>query len=108
MPEARVIPLDGRDEGRTPPRRRRRPERCTAVVDGRRCEAKAVADDLCGLHLEQRQQEESIAAAPEWERKLAGAMAFMRRRVTGDYPIDDFGFDPDLTENVLLAAVRPL
>jgi 1-acyl-sn-glycerol-3-phosphate acyltransferase len=46
--------------------------------------------------------------APEWERKVAGALAFLRRRITGDYPVDDFGFDPDLTDHVFMAAVRPL
>ena len=45
---------------------------------------------------------------PEWERKLAGGLAFLRRRLTGDYEIDDFGFDPDLTEHVLLPPLRPL
>jgi 1-acyl-sn-glycerol-3-phosphate acyltransferase len=44
----------------------------------------------------------------DWERKLAGALAFVRRRITGDYEIDDFGFDPDLTEHVLLPPLRPL
>lgn len=33
---------------------------------------------------------------------------FVRRRVTGDYPVDDFGFDPELTDRVLLALMRPL
>jgi 1-acyl-sn-glycerol-3-phosphate acyltransferase len=28
--------------------------------------------------------------------------------LTGDYPIDDFGFDADLTEHVLLPPLRPL
>jgi 1-acyl-sn-glycerol-3-phosphate acyltransferase len=28
--------------------------------------------------------------------------------MTGAYPTDDFGFDPDLTENVLLPLLRPL
>jgi 1-acyl-sn-glycerol-3-phosphate acyltransferase len=46
--------------------------------------------------------------APEWERRVAGALAFVRRRITGEYPVDDFGFDPDLTDHVLLAAARPL
>ena len=32
----------------------------------------------------------------------------MRRRLTGDYEVDDLGFDPHLTENVLLALLRPL
>jgi 1-acyl-sn-glycerol-3-phosphate acyltransferase len=51
--------------------------------------------------------EESRAASP-WERRLAGALAFARRRITGDYPIDDFGFDSDLTDHVLLPLLRPL
>jgi len=109
MPEARVIPLDGRDSAATPPRKARRTQRCTATdAAGERCEAKAVADGLCGDHLAERERADSIAAAPEWERKLAGALAFMRRRVTGEYPIDDFGFDQDLTDNVVMASLRPL
>jgi 1-acyl-sn-glycerol-3-phosphate acyltransferase len=108
MPEARVIPLDGRD-GASEPRRRRRAERCTATDPaGARCSGKAVAEGLCGSHLDERDRAVAAAAAPDWERKLAGALAFVRRRVTGDYPIDDFGFDADLTEHVMLAAMRPL
>ena len=109
MPEARVIPIEGRDGAASTPRRGRRTERCEAVdTDGQRCKAKAVAEGLCGVHLEEQERAAAQAAASEWERKLAGALAFVRRRVTGEYPIDDFGFDPDLTENVLLAGVRPL
>jgi 1-acyl-sn-glycerol-3-phosphate acyltransferase len=48
------------------------------------------------------------APAPDWERKLAGGLAFLRRRITGDYEVDDFGFDADLTEHVLLPPLRPL
>ncbi len=43
-----------------------------------------------------------------WDQKLAGGLAFLRRRITGDYDIDDFGFDKDLTEHVLLPPLRPL
>jgi 1-acyl-sn-glycerol-3-phosphate acyltransferase len=39
-----------------------------------------------------------------WEELLE----FARRRMSGDYPVDDFGFDPDLTDNVLIPALRPL
>jgi 1-acyl-sn-glycerol-3-phosphate acyltransferase len=49
-----------------------------------------------------------VADPPDWERKLAGGLAFLRRRITGDYPVDDFGFDADLTEHVLLPPLRPL
>ncbi len=45
---------------------------------------------------------------PEWERRLADALAFLRRRITGDYEVDEFGFDPELTDTVLAAAFRPL
>lgn len=48
------------------------------------------------------------AQPSDWEQKLAGGLAFLRRRITGDYPIDDFGFDADLTDNVLLPPLRPL
>jgi 1-acyl-sn-glycerol-3-phosphate acyltransferase len=43
-----------------------------------------------------------------WERQIAGGLALLRRRITGDYEIDEFGFDRDLTENVLLPALRPV
>ena len=109
MPEARVIPIEGREPAGDLARRGRKTARCAAVGDdGQRCRGKAVADGLCGVHLEEQARTAAREAAPEWERKLAGALAFMRRRVTGDYPIDDFGFDSDLTENVMLAALRPL
>jgi len=82
MPEARVIPLDGRGDSAP------EPETAQTVP----------------LH-----PDATLADAPgDWERKLAGGLAFLRRRITGDYPIDDFGFDADLTDHVLLTALRPL
>jgi 1-acyl-sn-glycerol-3-phosphate acyltransferase len=48
-------------------------------------------------------------AGPEnWERRAARGLAFLRRRITGEYEVDEFGFDPDLTDNVLLNLIRPL
>lgn len=46
--------------------------------------------------------------ATELERKLAGLTAFLRRRLEGDYTVDEFGYDADLSEHVLLPALRPL
>ena len=85
MPEARVIPLEPR-EGRAA-RRANRPGAAPAAVP-----------------------EPAAASTPpsDWERKLAGGLAFLRRRLTGDYEVDDFGFDADLTEHVLLPPLRPL
>ncbi|HWC22362.1 MAG TPA: lysophospholipid acyltransferase family protein [Flexivirga sp.] len=42
------------------------------------------------------------------ERRIAQALAFLRRRLTGDYEIDDFGFDREFTDQVWLPLLRPL
>jgi len=44
----------------------------------------------------------------EWEPQLARFLAFLRRRVTGDYVIDDYGFDRELAERFLHALLRPI
>ncbi|MSX63105.1 MAG: hypothetical protein F2763_00215 [Actinobacteria bacterium] len=33
---------------------------------------------------------------------------FVQRRLAGDYSVDDFGFDPEFNDKVLMALVRPL
>jgi 1-acyl-sn-glycerol-3-phosphate acyltransferase len=85
VPEARVIPLEPRD-GRD--------------ARARRTEKSAPPERVT--------PEAPTAEPAEWERKVAGALAFLRRRLTGDYEVDDFGFDPDLTDHVLLPPLRPL
>lgn len=40
--------------------------------------------------------------------RVGGAVDFMRRRLSGDYPVDEFGFDPELLDTVLMAPMRPL
>jgi 1-acyl-sn-glycerol-3-phosphate acyltransferase len=49
-----------------------------------------------------------VRVTEDWERRIAAGLAFLRRRITGEYEIDEFGFDPDLNASVLLAAARPL
>ncbi|GAA1804959.1 acyltransferase family protein [Planosporangium flavigriseum] len=43
-----------------------------------------------------------------WDRRVAGLLALLRHRLTGDYSVDEFGFDKQLTESVFLPALRPL
>ncbi|MER7672090.1 lysophospholipid acyltransferase family protein [Kitasatospora sp. NPDC096128] len=43
-----------------------------------------------------------------WEGRATEGLAFLRRRITGDYEVDEFGFDRELTEEVLLSLLRPL
>ena len=47
-------------------------------------------------------------APSDLEEQLAEALAFVRRRLEGDYAVDEFGFDAELTDTVLIPALRPL
>ncbi|HWU22347.1 MAG TPA: lysophospholipid acyltransferase family protein [Nocardioides sp.] len=44
----------------------------------------------------------------QWEPQLARFLAFLRRRLTGEYVVDEYGFDPEITERFLFAAMRPI
>jgi len=43
-----------------------------------------------------------------WDRRVAGGLAFLRRRLAGAYEVDDFGFDSELTDNVFYPMLRVL
>jgi len=45
---------------------------------------------------------------PDANDRLDDALDLFRRRLTGDYEVDVFGFDKELTETVLLPLLRPL
>jgi 1-acyl-sn-glycerol-3-phosphate acyltransferase len=45
---------------------------------------------------------------PDADRMIAEGLSFVRRRLTGDYRVDEFGLDQDLTETVILPLLRPL
>jgi 1-acyl-sn-glycerol-3-phosphate acyltransferase len=48
------------------------------------------------------------AAETGWRAGVAGGLAFLRRRITGDYEVDDFGYDEDFTRHVVLPPLRLL
>ncbi|EFQ83304.1 Acyltransferase [Aeromicrobium marinum DSM 15272] len=43
----------------------------------------------------------------EWDTRLASLLAAIRRRLGGDYEVDEFGFDPQIVD-VLIHAIEPL
>jgi 1-acyl-sn-glycerol-3-phosphate acyltransferase len=43
-----------------------------------------------------------------WEQRLADGLAFVRRRLEGNYEVDEFGFDKEFTETLALPALRTL
>ncbi len=44
----------------------------------------------------------------QWERRLAEMLAFLRRRLAGDYVVDAYGMDVEITERFFMAALRPV
>ncbi|PZG37403.1 glycerol acyltransferase [Spongiactinospora gelatinilytica] len=47
-------------------------------------------------------------SAPPGDDRLIELLDFVRRRLAGEYEIDEFGFDHELTDKVLLELLRPL
>lgn len=81
MPNARVIPFD----------------------DGDRSRLRPAPDPAVGFEVEDLAEE-----SPGVADRIAGGLDFLRRRITGEYDVDEFGFDPEFLDKVLMAPLRPL
>jgi 1-acyl-sn-glycerol-3-phosphate acyltransferase len=44
----------------------------------------------------------------DWQASTDEVVAFIRSRMSGDYAVDDFGFDPEFTTKIFLPLLRPL
>jgi 1-acyl-sn-glycerol-3-phosphate acyltransferase len=121
---ADVIPLDDRRRRQAATAER---TRCAAHLDGGQpCRNYAGATGFCRVHEPEQSAVAPVAdlGAPAAGRRaaderelddgadiealLAEALGFLRRRLTGDYDIDVYGFDRELTEQILLPLARPL
>jgi 1-acyl-sn-glycerol-3-phosphate acyltransferase len=72
---------------------------------GRRCRNRAVGDTgFCRVHLPEAPERIGPFSADA----IREALGFVRRRMTGEYEVDAYGFDRELTEKVFLPMVRPL
>ncbi|GAC1409250.1 MAG: lysophospholipid acyltransferase family protein [Actinomycetota bacterium] len=108
MADARVIPISSADA---------RPRCAHHEPDGHQCRNRAGDSGFCTKHTD-AVATEGIAAATArhpssdsttaFQAAVTEALAFLRRRMTGEYDIDDMGFDEELTESVLLPVLRPL
>ncbi len=119
MADAKVIPFDD-DRSRA----RRRPARCedpagpgtgTAAVralpgarEAGAGEPAAPEPGAAGSGAPKAPAGEAAGGPAGWERRLAGGLAFLRRRVTGEYEVDEFGYDAELTDQVLMSLLRPV
>jgi 1-acyl-sn-glycerol-3-phosphate acyltransferase len=43
-----------------------------------------------------------------WDQRVAAGLSFLRRRLAGEYRVDEFGFDPELTDKVFHPILRVL
>ena len=110
---AKVIPISGgatqhRSARRVPPRPK--PAQ-TAAAGPTSQEAPAAPADAGSAPAAESPVVEAAAgvgSSDDWDRRVAEVLAFLRRRLTGDYQVDEFGFDPELSDKVLLAVFRPL
>ncbi|WP_232821744.1 1-acyl-sn-glycerol-3-phosphate acyltransferase [Desertihabitans aurantiacus] len=44
----------------------------------------------------------------DWQGTVDDVVGYTRSRLAGDYAVDEFGFDPEFTERIVLPALRPL
>jgi 1-acyl-sn-glycerol-3-phosphate acyltransferase len=67
-------------------------------------------DDMVALAIATLRQAAAASglSGEDIERQVAATLAFVRRRLSGDYTVDDFGFDEDFTEHAYLPLLRPL
>ncbi|MEA2516841.1 MAG: hypothetical protein QOG16_679, partial [Actinomycetota bacterium] len=119
MAEAEIIHID---TARGSPRNNRR-ERCAATTSaGRPCRNYATDDSgYCHIHSNVevsrgRHPSRSHRSSDELRKEVPPAPpgffewaeSFISRRLSGDYPVDDFGYDPELAREVLLPLAKPL
>ncbi|MEQ4208043.1 lysophospholipid acyltransferase family protein [Actinopolymorpha sp. B9G3] len=103
--EAKVIPIRTHHSGGDGDGRRSRSGTQDSAGGGESRSASGVIAETLSLLA---QDVAARALGDDWQAKVSSGLEFARRRLTGDYEVDELGFDPDLTENVLLAILRPL
>jgi 1-acyl-sn-glycerol-3-phosphate acyltransferase len=70
----------------------------------------AGVDDIVSLAIAALRQAAAASglSGEEIDRQVAATLAFVRRRLSGNYTVDDFGFDEDFTDHLYLPLLRPL
>lgn len=99
MSDAEVIPIGDRC----------RPRRSSRDLPSARARALAPAEaDFAGNLADAAADAARALLGTSWDRRLAELAALARRRLTGEYEVDAFGFDAELTERFVFTALRPL
>jgi 1-acyl-sn-glycerol-3-phosphate acyltransferase len=101
---ARVIPLHGADRNPAASPTTSRPRRPRPIPHHQ----PQAEDPQLAVAPEPAEQKDDQAKPADWEQRLGGLLDFVRRRIAGDYEVDEFGFDADLTDNIIMPPLKPL
>ena len=104
MSGAKIIPIDGADS--TPPRRKPATKQAASSRSRTAKNPPPETPDLQATVDAETAPPGSLVG--DVERMVAGSLAFLRRRLNGDFEVDDFGFDQQFNDTVLMPVVRPL
>ena len=97
MAEARVIPIRGSRTRRSSAKAAAAPDPGTRPARTAERSAPVVVPEA-----------DEPGLPPAWEEALTHALEFLRRRLAGEYAVDEFGFDAELVDALVLPALRPL
>lgn len=108
MADAEVIRIGDRTRSH-PAGRAQEKTRCAATTSsGRPCRNFAVeGENYCTVHLRKRTNQQRPITSRDND-DLGSFGDFLKRRLEGDYELDDFGYDRDLSRHVLLPLAKPL
>ena len=112
--EANVIPLHA-NRGRVATRRRsgQRPEASRQQLSPSSARGRNPADQIAAVvrEIDERRRAGGLVAPTEvplndLAHRVASVAKFLRERLTGDYSVDEFGFDPHFNNAVVLPVLR--
>jgi 1-acyl-sn-glycerol-3-phosphate acyltransferase len=117
--KAKVIPLHSNSGGRTAAARRAAAQRAessrrhpSVLSDSG---GRASAEQIAAVVREIDHRRGAVASTPtaedapsELSKRIASVAEFVRKRMMGDYTVDEFGFDPHLNDAIFLPLLRVL
>ena len=102
--QAKVIPLHSRPARERPRARAAAPRGASAMPKS----SAGTAEEIEGVirEFEQRRAGAAEPAPSEVTQRISVVADFIRKRLTGDYAVDEFGFDPQYNDALVLPILR--
>lgn len=114
-PKAKVIPLHGNPGRAAAQRRAERADAARRHPSLASTPGRASAEDVAAVIREidahrgaADRTAEKTSEPNELARRIGAVAEFIRRRVTGDYSVDEFGFDPHFNDAIVMPLLRTM